>query len=153
MNPDAVTRPEQRRGDPGAPRNSRRVSLLAFARMGALVGAAVSLLPCLLFAVVGVMFVDWLGWLLESWVLHGIRINLGDAGGPMTLAQLLGLYDVHLSISLWQEHRLWTFAALWLVPWVVLTAIAALFAIFLALLYNLVAALSGGGSGDAIPGR
>jgi hypothetical protein len=115
-------------------------------RLGSAAIAAFSLVPCLLIAFAGAWLIHRGRLLLESWQSAAVRVPavVTNVEVHMNFVDLLQLRPF-LNILISWDDRLWlTFAILWLIPWFCLIVAGALFALVLALIYNLVGAMGGG---------
>ena len=129
------------------------VGLLSAARMGAVVAAAFTLLPCVLFAFVGAWLVHAGRQLLQSWLSANVRVPIPVVSVDLHLnfVELLQLRSVFDVLIYWDD-RLWmTFALLWLAPWAVWIVAGAVFGIVLAAFYNLLGKTGGGFQVTAVP--
>jgi hypothetical protein len=116
------------------------------ARIGAAVGAAFTLLPCVLFAFAGVALIHRSRQLLDSWRNASIPVPvpLVTVNLNMNFIDLLNLHRLYDRLVYWDEHLWLAFALLWLLPWIVWIVAGALFGVLMALIYNVIAKLGGG---------
>lgn len=116
------------------------------ARMGAAVVAAFSLVPCLLTAFAGAWLVHEARKMFDSWQSATVRVPAFVTSVDLTMnfIDLLRLRPIYDILIAWDD-RLWmTFAVIWLIPWVALIVAGALFAIVMAVIYNIVGRMGGG---------
>lgn len=122
------------------------IGYLGPARIGAAVSAAFTLLPSVLFAFAGIWLINRCRELLDSWrtATIPVPVPLVTVNLNMNFIDLLQLRALHDRLIYWDEHLWLAFAGLWLVPWILWIIAGALFAVLLALVYNLIGKLGGG---------
>jgi hypothetical protein len=116
------------------------------ARIGAAVSAAFMLVPCVLFAFAVTWLIHWARDLMDSWRSAQISVPavVTTVNVNVNFLDLMRLHAVHGKLVYWDEHLWLAFAVVWLVPWVVWIIAGALFAVLLALIYNLIGKMGGG---------
>jgi hypothetical protein len=122
------------------------IGLGGAARIGAAVVAAFSLVPCILVAFAGSWGVHAARQMFDTWQSASVRIPAVVTSVDLTMnfVDLLRLRPIYETLISWDD-RLWmTFTVLWLVPWIGSIVAGALFAILLALVYNIVGGMGGG---------
>jgi hypothetical protein len=122
------------------------VGLGGSARMGAAVVAAFSLIHCLGMAFVASWLIHAARTLLESWQAATVQIPavVTSVNLRMNFVDLLQLRPI-LDVLRYWDDRLWlTFAIFWLVPWFAFILGGAIFAVILAVIYNIVGSMGGG---------
>jgi hypothetical protein len=120
------------------------VGFVSMAKVGAVVAALVTVLPCLVFAYLGASFVHWMRTTLDFWVRQEARVPIINVGLPLNFVTLLQLQGVHDRVIYWDDRLALLFVLMWVVPWGVCILGGALFAWLVGLVYNMTASVSGG---------
>lgn len=104
------------------------------------------LLPCVLFAFAVTWFIHWARNLMDSWRSATISVPavVTTVSVNINFLDLMRLHAIHEKLVYWDE-RLWlAFAGLWLLPWIMWIIAGALFAVLMALIYNVIGKMGGG---------
>ena len=116
------------------------------ARIGAAVAASFMLVPCVVFAFLATWLIHWSRELMDSWRSAQISVPavVTTVNVNINFLDLMRLHAVHDKLVYWDEHLWLAFAGLWLLPWVLWIIAGALFAVLMALIYNVIGKMGGG---------
>lgn len=117
---------------------------IALAKVGAGVAALVWLFPCFFLAVFGTSAVHYIRTTLDVLARQQARVPVVGVDLPLNFVTLLRLEALHRFSIYWDDRLAFLFAAVWLAPWAGMIIGGAVFAVAVALVYNVVGKVSGG---------